>query len=550
MQINWQKDIRTIKWLFMTVKGFKLKSLAIYFMGLVRLLVGLYSIWVTKTVIDIATHKTDDNMYFYLGLMVALMVAQLVIGVCYTWMDGIIRLNYNNKIRYHFFTRVMQSPWTGKDRMHTGDVVNRLSGDLGTIADFACGTIPAFLLTLTQLIAASTMLYVLQRELLWVILLVMPVTALLSRIYVLTMRRLNRQLRENSSRMLSHLQDSVQNRIILIALGGIRQSFDKLLSIQSQLVSLTKQQMRFSIFSGTLVRVGFTAGYTIAFVWGVLGIRSGAVTFGTMTAFLQLVSQVQGPFADMAAHIPAFIHVVTSSERIMELLPVGKQSILSDEEVPIEGPIGIRVKDLSFSYVNESSNQTRVLTNVNLDFRPGTRTAIVGETGIGKSTLIRLILSLLDTDKGSITLYNDMGEWASDEHTRCNFSMVPQGNSLFSGTIRENLLIGNPEATEEQMHEALTTAAAEFVFTLPRGLDTNCTERGAGLSEGQAQRIAIARAFLHRGSILIMDEASSALDEETEQRIIDRLSARKDKTILWITHHRAVAEALDAIVRL
>lgn len=550
MQINWQKDIRTIKWLFRTVKGFRLKSLAIYFMGLVRLLVGLYSIWVTKTVIDIATHKTDDNLYFYLGLMVALMVAQLVIGVCYTWMDGIIRLNYNNKIRYHFFTRVMQSPWTGKDRMHTGDVVNRLSGDLGTIADFACGTIPAFLLTVTQLIAASTMLYVLQRELLWVILLVMPVTALLSRIYVLTMRRLNRQLRENSSRMLSHLQDSVQNRIILIALGGIRQSFDKLLSIQSQLVSLTKQQMRFSIFSGTLVRVGFTAGYTIAFVWGVLGIRSGAVTFGTMTAFLQLVSQVQGPFADMAAHIPAFIHVVTSSERIMELLPVGKQSILSDEEVPIEGPIGIRVKDLSFSYVNETSNQTRVLTNVNLDFRPGTRTAIVGETGIGKSTLIRLILSLLDTDKGSITLYNDIGEWASDEHTRCNFSMVPQGNSLFSGTIRENLLIGNPEATEEQMHEALTTAAAEFVFTLPRGLDTNCTERGAGLSEGQAQRIAIARALLHRGSILIMDEASSALDEETEQRIIDRLSARRDKTIIWITHHRAVAEALDGIVRL
>lgn len=550
MQINWQKDIRTIKWLFMTVKGFRLKSLAIYFMGLVRLLVGLYSIWVTKTVIDIATHKTDDNLYFYLGLMVALMVAQLVIGVCYTWMDGIIRLNYNNKIRFHFFTRVMQSPWTGKDRMHTGDVVNRLSGDLGTIADFACGTIPAFLLTVTQLIAASTMLYVLQRELLWVILLVMPVTALLSRIYVLTMRRLNRQLRENSSRMLSHLQDSVQNRIILIALGGIRQSFDKLLNIQSQLVSLTKQQMRFSIFSGTLVRVGFTAGYTIAFVWGVLGIRSGAVTFGTMTAFLQLVSQVQGPFADMAAHIPAFIHVVTSSERIMELLPVGKQSILSDEEVPIEGPIGIRVKDLSFSYVNETSNQTRVLTNVNLDFRPGTRTAIVGETGIGKSTLIRLILSLLDTDKGSITLYNDMGEWASDEHTRCNFSMVPQGNSLFSGSIRENLLIGNPEATEEQMREALTTAAAEFVFTLPRGLDTGCTERGAGLSEGQAQRIAIARALLHRGSILIMDEASSALDEETEQRIIDRLSARRDKTIIWITHHRAVAEALDGIVRL
>lgn len=550
MQINWQKDIRTIKWLFRTVKGFRLKSLAIYFMGLVRLLVGLYSIWVTKTVIDIATHKTDDNLYFYLGLMVALMVAQLVIGVCYTWMDGIIRLNYNNKIRYHFFTRVMQSPWTGKDRMHTGDVVNRLSGDLGTIADFACGTIPAFLLTVTQLIAASTMLYVLQRELLWVILLVMPVTALLSRIYVLTMRRLNRQLRENSSRMLSHLQDSVQNRIILIALGGIRQSFDKLLNIQSQLVSLTKQQMRFSIFSGTLVRVGFTAGYTIAFVWGVLGIRSGAVTFGTMTAFLQLVSQVQGPFADMAAHIPAFIHVVTSSERIMELLPVGKQSILSDEEVTIEGPIGIRVKDLSFSYVNESSNQTRVLTNVNLDFRPGTRTAIVGETGIGKSTLIRLILSLLDADKGSIVLYNNKGEWASDEHTRCNFSMVPQGNSLFSGTIRENLLIGNPEATEEQMREALTTAAAEFVFTLPRGLDTNCTERGAGLSEGQAQRIAIARALLHRGSILIMDEASSALDEETEQRIIDRLSARKDKTILWITHHRAVAEALDGIVRL
>ena len=223
-------------------------------------------------------------------------------------------------------------------------------------------------------------------------------------------------------------------------------------------------------------------------------------------------------------------------------------TIMIAHPVLIDGTAGLKIEHLTFSYPDGDKN---VIRNFNYDFKPGSRTAILGETGAGKSTLIRLILALLHQQEGTISIYNEHVALPVSSSVRCNMVYVPQGNSLLSGTIRENLLLGNPEATEEEMHEALHLSAAEFVESLPDGLDTQCAELGVGLSEGQAQRIAIARALLRKGSIMLLDEFSSSLDEDTENRLIDNLIHKLPKrTMIFITHRKKITEYCTDIIEI
>ena len=265
-----------------------------------------------------------------------------------------------------------------------------------------------------------------------------------------------------------------------------------------------------------------------------------------MTAFLQLVAQIQRPLIEMSSQIPTVIHATASIDRIIDLESLPREEV-ADPQL-LAGTAGIRVSDVEFAY---QGAEAKVLEHFTYDFVPGSRTAIVGPTGVGKSTLIRLLLSLLKPQGGSITIYSGDVELSVSPSTRCNLVYVPQGNSLFSGTIRENLLMGNPEATDEQMHEALHTAAADFVLDLPDGMDTQCFEAGAGLSEGQAQRIAIARALLRPGSILLLDEFSSALDASTETILMERLTSQlPDHTMIFITHRDKIIDYCTSTLRL
>jgi ABC-type bacteriocin/lantibiotic exporter with double-glycine peptidase domain len=292
--------------------------------------------------------------------------------------------------------------------------------------------------------------------------------------------------------------------------------------------------------------LAFQAAQTVAFLWAVFGISKGTVTYGMMTAFLQLVAQIQRPLVDLSSQVPSVIHATTSIDRIIEL-----ETLPCEEEVEpqmLPGTAGVRFEGVSFSYPDSIKP---VLEEFTYDFKPGSRTAIVGPTGVGKSTMIRLLLSLLRPQDGSIIMYAGEQSASVSPSTRCNLVYVPQGNSLFSGTVRDNLLMGNPDATEDQLRAALHTAAADFVFDLPGGLDAHCFEAGAGLSEGQAQRIAIARALLRPGSILLLDEFSSALDAETEITLMQRLTASlADHTMIFITHRDRIIDYCTDVLRL
>jgi ABC-type bacteriocin/lantibiotic exporter with double-glycine peptidase domain len=302
----------------------------------------------------------------------------------------------------------------------------------------------------------------------------------------------------------------------------------------------------YSIFARSMVQIGFAAGYAAAFLWGVFGIRSGAATFGMMTAFLQLVGQIQRPIMNLSRQFPSLINSLTSAERLSEVSSLPSEE--KGESVSLGSKVGVRFEDVTFAYPD---SQNPVLSAFSCDFAPGTATALVGETGAGKSTMMRLMLALLSPQKGEVVMYSEKASVHASPQTRCNIVYVPQGNTLMSGTIRENLLLGDPAATEEDLKNALNLAAADFVFDLPDGMDSLCGEKGAGLSEGQAQRICIARSLLRKGGILLLDEPTAALDPQTEEILLKRLmESAGGRTLIIVTHREAAVSVCGNVVRL
>jgi ABC-type multidrug transport system fused ATPase/permease subunit len=281
-------------------------------------------------------------------------------------------------------------------------------------------------------------------------------------------------------------------------------------------------------------------------MWGADSLRDGMITYGTMAAYLQLVGLIQRPTMELSRYVPGIVSSLTAAERLYELedIPIERQG----DAVMLKETAGVRFKNVTFRYEDD---KRLILNNFSFDFPPNSCTAIVGETGAGKTTLIRLLIALINPQGGSIELYDGIEKHESSTLTRRNFVYIPQGNSLVSGTIRDNLLMGNPDATEEEMRKALHIACAEYVFDLPEGIDSPITERGGGLSEGQAQRIAVARSILRPGSILILDEVTSALDEATEQEMLKRLTQSLiGKTLIFVTHRPAVMEYCTQVLKI
>ncbi len=509
--------------------------------GLVRIAASLAFVWICKRLVDIATGALDAPLGGSIGLMAGILVVQILGNVGASWWESYITVEAQNGFRHSVFSHVLRSTWNGREAFHSGDTVNRLEEDIRVVVDLLCSRLPSAIVTLCQLVAASLFLLTLSPNLAWILIILMLAAVLGSRLFFRTLRRLTAAIRAKDSQVQAYMQENLLNRVVVLTLIGAERVLSRLGMLQRDVRDNTIRRTNYNAVARTFMGLGFLSGYAAAFLWGVFGIRSGAVTYGMMTAFLQLVGQIQRPIAELAHHVPAFIHSLTSVERLMELeeLPLEEHG----KPVQLEGAPEIAIEHLTFGYAGQAEP---VFKDFSFVFTGGEMTAITGHTGIGKSTLIRLILALLRPQEGTIRI----GGVPVSPDLRGNFMYVPQGNSLLSGTIRENLQLVAPEATDEQLREALELAAAEFVFDLPDGLDTLCSEKGGGLSEGQAQRIAIARGLLHNGGILVLDEATSAIDPATEERLLQNLSARFHgrKTILFISHREAVTSAADAVL--
>jgi len=534
---------KCILWLWRISRSVRIRVALSGMAGILRMCISLLFVWVSKRLVDIATGHIDEGFSLYIMLMGGCIVAQLALSIIRERLDSLNTVCLKNELRHYFFTRLMQSQWSGKERFHTGDMVNRLLEDVKVVSELVCVSISSMFVTAIQLVGAFIFMMLLDNRIAWVVLFIMPVALLISRSYLKRMRKLTKEIRLIDSHVQEHMQENLQNHILVSSLGRVTGVVDRLFILQEGLRKQIMQRTDFSLFSRTVVQIGFVSGYAVAFLWGIFGLREGTITFGAMTAFLQLVSMVQRPMVDLGRYVSNFVHMTASVERLEELgrLPVEKQG-----EINIEGNVGIRLNNVSFTYPD---GKRKVINEFSYDFVPGSCTLVVGETGAGKSTLVRLMLALLSPQNGNISLYNERQENIVSPMTRCNFIYVPQGNTLMSGTVKDNLLLGNPNATEAELRQALYTAAADFVFDLPTGLDTFCGEKGSGLSEGQAQRISIARGILHSGSILLLDEPTSALDMDTERVLIERLTTQlADKTLILITHRELnVGRKVDII---
>lgn len=527
-----------LHYFYLHLRGNRLQATLNTLVGIVLVLLDLSFVWATKLTIDVATHRAAPfSLRASLLLIAGIMALRVGIGLSSRWIRALLGVRAQNEMRRKIFAGLLNSRWTDLKAFHTGNLINRLERDVSDVVNFSTETVPSFLTTCVQFLGAFLLLFFMDRTLAVIVVCIVPFFILSSKLYVKVMRRLSHEAREYDSQIQSILQETLQHVMIVKTLQRVNYFLGALTERQTTLHRCVVRRTRYSTLSSGLLNAGFATGYFVTFAWGAYSLSHDAITYGAMLAFIQLVGQIQGPVSTLSKFVPVFITAFTAAERLMEIEEIPREADVQAEKYP--QPLGLRLQDVTFRY----TPQSRIIFNrFSFDFPPGSVTAIVGETGAGKTTLIRMLLALIEPVEGRVLLTDKSGTVGDVRpHLRANFAYVPQGNTLFSGTIRSNLLLGNPDATEADMRAALHTAAADFVFKKQLGLDSPCGETGDGLSEGQAQRIAIARALLSRGNIFIFDEATSSLDTQTEQTVLERIvSGYRGHTLIFITHRPEV----------
>ena len=533
------------RWLWKVSRGNRRQAILNALVGILEVIVSLGSVWAIKRAIDTAQYGGNTtDICLAVAVMALLILTNLGLHICGVWIRNILGVKAQNRMQQRMLDRILHSQWKGKEAHHSGDVLNRLEMDVKSVITFITETLPNLLSIFVMFVGAFTYLSSMDVWLAVTTVGILPVCILLSRFYVSKMRSYTREVRNSDSKVQSILQETIQNRMLIKTLERDDTMIERLDDVQSVLRRQVRQRTSFSVASNSLISIGFSLGYLTAFLWSALRMAGGGLSFGSMTAFLQLVYRIQSPAKDLMRMAPAFVEVFTAAERLMELEDADMEE--QGDPIFLKGTCGIRFSNVSYGY--ESGED--IINNLSFDFNPRTCTAVLGETGAGKTTLIRLILALMKPQQGDIAIYNEQQSEAISPQTRCNLVYVPQGNTLLSGTIRDNLRLGRLDATDEELAAVLHIACADFVMELPDGLDTVCGESGGGLSEGQSQRIAIARALLREGSVMLLDEATSALDIETERTLLHNLLQDKNKTIIFITHRQAVIDYCDQEIRI
>ena len=524
-----------ISWLWHSTQGVRWNTAVRIVLGVAQVALGLLTVWLCKVFIDetIQSGSNDDVLIMVLWLVLITVISVVLRQVCF-WMASSASIRQTNTLRLRLFSCLFHRQLFDGEELHSGDVTSRLAKDIEAVTGTTNDTLPQMAITMIQLFGSFLLMRWFDARLAWALVLLTPVAIIFGKLIARRLRQMTLAIRRDESLIQMQVQEGMEHNAVLRSLGSEQWVTDRLDSMQQRLFGNVMRRTKFTAVTRLIMGFAFGLGYMLAFVWGGLGLRNGTITFGVMTSFLQLVGMIQQPILQLLNLVPGVIHSTASIDRLIELekAPRAQKSHKFHEA---HNPHSITFDDVSFHY---ATGDKQILSHFTHHFKPYSKTAIMGETGIGKTTLFRLILGLIEPTEGTVGVGGDI-------------CFVPQGNTLMSGTIRYNLLLAKPKATDDELRQALHTACADFVFIEPEGLDTELGERGSGLSEGQAQRIAIARGLLHGGDILLLDEISSSLDESTEQELFTRLfAAFPQKTILFITHRSAVCKLCDDVIRL
>ena len=532
------------RWFIDNSRGIRLNILVRIMAGLLQTGLALCVVWLSKRLIDdVAMRGTMSEMAVQALLIAAAVVAGVSIRQLNQYLANKAFIKKVAELRLAIFSQLFNRRLFEANDIHSGDVTSRMAKDIDAVSETLAVQLPQVVVMTIQLVGAFLLMRWFDSRLAWALILITPLAIIIGKYISHRLKRITLSIREDESRIMARIQESVELNVVLRALQGERWMQDRVEELQDRQTANYIRRSRFMVFSRFALGCTFGLGYMLAFVWGAYGLRTGAITFGVMTSFLQLVGQIQQPILSLLGAFPSIIYSTASIDRLKEMEHGEEKQPCDGKDITTRTLLGIRMDNVTFRY---AKGDREVMSNFSHDFRPGTKTAILGTTGAGKTTLFRLILNFIQPDSGEVTFYGNGFTHTADKSMRKNVVFVPQGNTLISGTIRNNLLMAKPDASDEELHTALHTSCADFVFDLPQGIDTVLSEHGGGLSEGQAQRIAIARGLLRPGAVFLLDEISSALDEDTERELFSRLfAARPSTTILLITHRKKVAALCD-----
>ncbi len=503
---------------------------------------------ISKMVIDRAVAKDVRAAVMFAVVLGISMIFNIIISGFGNALTVRVSEKMSNSIQSTLTARLFKTEWLSLNRFHSGDMLTRLTSDISSVVDFWISLVPGTVALSIQIVLAFFALYAFDRNLAMFAFLVGPLTALIGFFMGRKLKAIQHEIQKAESVNRSFIHEVVKNILVVKTFENEDESIQKVRRNQMNKFRLIRKKSNMMIASNIAISGGYVLGYMSAFIWGVVRLSSGMTTFGTFTAFLQLVGQIQGPFNSLSRMVPQVASCLASVERLMEYESLALEDTKPEEQVH-ESFRSLVANDVSYSYIPSKW----VFQKLSFEINRGEIASLVGVSGEGKTTVIRLLLSLIKPNAGTIGVLNEGGEYeALSPSTRYLFAYVPQGNTLFSGTIADNVRIGDGSATDADIEEALRLACAwDFVLEMPDKLQTIIGESGTGLSEGQAQRISIARALIRKTPILLLDEATSALDMETENRVLSNIRGlMPQRTCIAITHRMSVADVSDKVFRI
>lgn len=540
-------DKKTLIWIYNVTKN----SLILVFIlsllsGIIAgsfLLLALFS----RTIIDIATKDIDGSIAYYGILIFVIIIMQGILNMVVNTLSVRAGMKMQITLRNRVFNSIISKDYLKISTMHSGEIMNYLTGDIEALVSGIITIFPQILSILIRLAGGLVILFSIDKTFTALILAAGIVLYLFSKIFSGKIKSLHKDCQATEGLTRAFMQENLENIVVVKSYPTNKPINNKLSKLQRNNF-LKKMQLNFiSNLANSGFYVFFTGGYYFALVWGALEIFNGStLTFGTLTAFLQIIEQIKAPFRNATALVPKFYQMVASAERLISLEEIQgeKERVDIDRDEIYNQAEKIIFKNVDFAYDRE-----KVLDNTSFEINKGEIVAIKGHSGIGKSTALKLLLALIKPQRGRVSIKTTNDEFDLTPSHRSLFAYVPQGNMIFSGTIRENVTLLNDSIRDESIYTALKSACIyDFVKDLPKGIDTVIGERGLGLSEGQNQRLSIARAIISEAPILLLDESTSALDIETERQLLKNIRNLKSRTVIFVSHKDSTLTQCDRII--
>lgn len=529
-------------------------------------IIGIYNVTVSKSLIDSAISGDSDATIRWLIIMLSITLISMLSSPVTSFMSTHSSTKLTQNIQRKIYQHIQCSDWLEQSKFHSVSLLTRVTSDVSNISSAILGTIPSLVSLTVTLVGSFYTLISWAPSIAFAAVFIGPFLILVGKYFSRKLKDLYKEAQEEDVKYRSFMQESIQNIMIVKTFCMEKINMHRLVEIQNNKYKIAMRNTKLSVMTSMSMSFCSSIAYFTIFTWGVLNIAKGVSTYGTFTGMLQLYSKVQAPFSSLASMIPGLISTIAAAERLMEIEAIPVEKMADEKELDDIGSLEVALDSIS-SKVSSTFNKpnivfdnvsfaykanNNILNNINLTIDAGETIAFVGPSGEGKTTMIRLILSLINPTEGNILLSEGNLVKEINRNYRELISYVPQGNTLFSGSIRDNLKYGNPYASDDEIKAALKNACAlDFVNELEDGLDTMIGEKGVGISEGQAQRIAIARSFLRERPILILDEATSALDPETEVNVLKAVRALPTKpTCIIITHRPSALNICNRIIKL